>query len=122
MHSVQLGIDYSVMATDQAKDPEVQSYKTICSNLALQDIPIGTHGVTLLCDTSTGQTRPVVPATWRRQVFDLVHGLSHPSIRATRKLIASKFVWKSMQKQIGDWVKHASLAKVQRFTNMSRPP
>ena len=105
MHSVQLGIDYSAMATDQAKDPEVQSYKTIRSNLALQDIPIGSHGVTLLCDTSTGQTRPVVPATWRRQVFDLVHGLSHPSIRATRKLIASKFVWKSMQKQIGDWVK-----------------
>ena len=46
--------NYSAMATDQAKDPEVQSYRSTHSNLVLQDIPFGTHGVTLLCDTSTG--------------------------------------------------------------------
>ena len=105
IHSVQLGIDYSAMATDQANDPEVQSYRTARSNLVLQDIPFGTNGVSLLCDTSTGNTRPVVPAPWRRQVFDLIHGLSHPSIRTTRKIIASKFVWNGMQKQVGDWAK-----------------
>ena len=102
---VQLGIDYAMMATDQAEDPEVQSYRTTPSSLVLQDIPFEAQGTTLLCDLSAGRSRPVVPVAWRRRVFDLFHGLSHPSIRATRSLIASKFVWKGLQKQIGQWVR-----------------
>jgi hypothetical protein len=31
--------------------------------------PSGTDGVTLLCDVSAGQARPLVPVSWRRQVF-----------------------------------------------------
>ena len=103
--SVQLGIDYAMMATDQAEDPEVQFYQTTPSSLVLQDFTFGAHGTTLLCDLSAGCPRPVVPVAWRRRVFDLFHGLSHPSIRATRNLIASKFVWKGLQKQIGHWVR-----------------
>ena len=86
IHSIQVGIDYAAMAADQKEDPEVQAYRTATTGLQLEDIPFGTQGVTLLCDTSTSHTRPVVPASWRRQVFDLIHGLSHPSVRATRKL------------------------------------
>ena len=39
----------------------------------------------LLCDTSTGVQRPLVPALFRRRVFDAVHGLSHPGIRTTHR-------------------------------------
>ena len=67
--SVQLGIDYAMMATDQAEDPEVQSYRTTPSSLVLQDIPFGAQGTTLLCDLSAGRPRPVVPVAWRRRVF-----------------------------------------------------
>ena len=80
---VQLGIDYSAMAVAQQQDAEVQAYRTATSSLQLRDIPFGTQGITLLCDMSTGHARPIVPAGWRRQVFDLIHGLSHPSVRAT---------------------------------------
>ena len=45
------------------------------------------------------------PVSWRRKIFDLIHGLSHPSIRATRKLISSKFIWKGMNSQVGSWAK-----------------
>lgn len=51
--------------------------------------PSGTDGVTLLCDVSAGQARPLVPVSWRHQVFDLMHGLSQPSVRSTRKIVAS---------------------------------
>ena len=88
----QLGIDYYSMATAQQQDPEVQVYHTTPSSLQLEDVPFGTQGVMLLCDTSTGRPRPIVPVSWRRQVFDLIHGLSHPSVRTTRKLIAARFV------------------------------
>ena len=101
----QLGIDYYSMATAQQQDPEVQVYHTTPSSLQLEDVPFGTQGVMLLCDTSTGRPRPIVPVSWRRQVFDLIHGLSHPSVRTTRKLIAARFVWKGLQKQIGIWAK-----------------
>eukprot|EP00731_Ephydatia_muelleri_P025879 Em0017g962a len=92
------GIDYSAMAASQIVDQEVQSYRTALSGLVLQDIPFGEQGDTLLYDTSTGHARPVVPVSWRRQVFDLMHSLSHPSIRTTRKLISSKFVWNGLRK------------------------
>ena len=43
----------------------------------------------------------IVPASWRRQVFDIV--LSHPSVRTTRKLVANKLVWNGLQRQVGTW-------------------
>ena len=99
------GVDYEAMAADQKIDPEVQAYRTALSSLQLEDIPFGNKGTTILCDTSTGQTRPVVPAGWRRRIFDIIHGLSHPSIRTTRRLMASKFVWHGLNKQVGIWAR-----------------
>ena len=103
--TTELDIDYSAMAAAQANDPEIIAYRTAVSGLILEDIPFGPAGTTLLCDTSTGIARPIVPASWRRRVFEAVHNLSHPSIRATRTLVASKFVWHGLQKQVGAWAK-----------------
>ena len=102
---VHIGIDYTAMATAQQVDTEVQAYRTARSGLQVEDVPFGPETTTLLCDVSTGQPRPIVPTSWRRKVFDSVHGLSHPSVRSTRKLIASKFIWNGLQKQVGLWAK-----------------
>ncbi|KAL5479168.1 hypothetical protein EMCRGX_G022658 [Ephydatia muelleri] len=112
--TLQLGIDYSAMAASQIVDQEVQSYRTALSGLVLQDIPFGEQGDTLLYDTSTGHARPVVPVSWRRQVFDLMHSLSHPSIRTTRKLISSKFVWNGLRK-IGSKIQAHIKAPLEQF-------
>ena len=114
---IQLGIDFRGMAADQRDDPEVQALRTATSSLQAQDIPFGVQGVTLPRDTSTGHARPIVPAGWICQVFDLIHGLSHPSMQATRKLIASKFIWNGLQKQVGIWAKACipcQTSKIQR--------
>ena len=88
------GVDYTAMAIAQQEDKEEMArYRKDDSGLALQDIQFGPTNTTLLCDISTGQPRPIVPANFRKQVFDVIHGLSHPSIRATQKLITDKFVW-----------------------------
>ena len=89
---VHLGIDYLAMTEDQKQVAEVQDYRTGTTSLRLEDVAFRRQGVTLLCDMSTGLPRPIVPASWRRQVFDVVHSLSHPSVQTTRKLIAAKFV------------------------------
>ena len=46
-----------------------------------------------------------MPKGWRRWVFDVIHGLPHPSIHTSRRLIASKFVWHILKKQVGVWAK-----------------
>ena len=117
INSLHEGVDYAAMATSQQNDPDVQAYRTAITGLKLQDIEFGPNAVTLLCDTSTGQPRPIVPVGWRRKVFDLVHNLSHPSIRATRQLMADKFVWHGLRKQVGLWAKACipcQASKVQR--------
>ena len=99
------GIDYAAMAASQKEDPGIHAYRTAITGLKLEDVPFGPRGITLLCDISTGHPRPIVPTGWRRKVFDLVHGLSHPSVRATRQLITAKFVWHGIHKQVGLWAK-----------------
>ena len=64
----------------------------------------GNKGNPILCHIFTCQPRPVMLEGWRR-VFDIIHGLSHPSIRTSRRLIASKFVWHSLNKQVGVWAR-----------------
>ena len=74
---------------------------------------------TILCDTSTGPPRPLVPRTWRRPVFDSLHGLSHLGIRATRQLLASRYVWPEMNSDVRRLTRNCiqcQRSKVQRHT------
>jgi transposase InsO family protein len=117
--SLHEGLDFVAMARAQQDDPEVHDYRTAVTDLRFTDVAIGDSTTTLLCDTSTGRQRPVVPRTWRRKVFEAVHNLAHPSIRTTSKLISAKFVWHGMAKQVRNWAKEClacQRAKVHRHT------
>ena len=95
------GIDYAVLAATQEKDEEMQAYCTVISVLVLEDIRFGPVNTTLLSDVCTGQLRPIVPASWPCRIFEVVHGLSHSSIRATKILMAARFMWHVLRKQVG---------------------
>ena len=72
-----------------------------------------------MCDVSAGRPRPVVPPTFRRMVFNSFHSLSHPGIRATQKLISTRFVWPKMHSDIKRWTRSClpcQLSKVTRHT------
>jgi cleavage and polyadenylation specificity factor subunit 1 len=115
--TAEVDIDYTAMAAAQAKDPEITAFRTAITGLQIEDVPFGPAGKTLVCDMSTGNARPIVPYTWRRRVFEAVHNLSHPSVRTTRRLAASKFVWHGLHKEVGAWAKSCvscQTAKVQR--------
>lgn len=57
------------------------------------------------CEVSTGKNRPFVPESLRRSAFDQLHNLSHPGIRATRKLISSRYFWPNINKNVNMWAK-----------------
>ena len=99
------GIDYQELAEAQANDPDVQAYRTAITNLKLKDVPMAGGSFTVLCDVSTGPARPIIPEPWRRRVFDTIHALTHPGAKTTRRLIAAKFVWHGLNKQVALWAK-----------------
>lgn len=91
----------------QNKDDELQkliSANTTKSNVNLQRVNFDDKQQ-IWCETSTGRNRPYIPQDMRRQIFDGLHGLSHPGIRATRKLIASKYFWPKMNTDTSAWAK-----------------
>ena len=59
--------------------------------------------VGMYCDTSSGKPRPYVPSPLRRQIFNSLHSLSHPGIKASAKLVSQRFVWPAIQKDCRTW-------------------
>ncbi|TWW75360.1 hypothetical protein D4764_13G0000220 [Takifugu flavidus] len=82
------GLDFSAMVADQSGDPEIRALESTGTGLKLEKAVVQDGSPTLLCDVSTGRPRPVVPVAWRHRVFDMVHSLSHPGVRASVKLHA----------------------------------
>ena len=112
-------IDFQAMANAQKEDPALDQLQTESSSLDLQPIPLPFTEVTLVCDMSTGIPRPFVPEAFRRKVFDSLHGLSHPGIRATQKLITTRYVWPGINSDVRQWARtclQCQRSKVHRHT------
>jgi len=111
-------IDFQAMATAQMGDPALGHLQENTS-LDLKLVPLPFAEVTLMCDMSTGTPRPWVPHAFRRPVFDSLHGLSHPGIRATQKLVTARYVWPHINTDVRRWAKtclQCQRSKVQRHT------
>nr|VZI03560.1 unnamed protein product [Spirometra erinaceieuropaei] len=112
-------IDFTLMAEAQRSDGELPRYRHEDSSLRLQDVPLPTGTGIITCDLSTGHERPFVPATLRRRVFNALHNLSHPGVRATAKLIADRFVWPNINRDVRRWTRSClpcQRAKTHRHT------
>ena len=95
-------IDFADIAAEQKVDSELtQLGKT--SSLKLQSLPIPASNTTIICDMSTGVPRPYVPSKFRRAIFDSLHCVAHPGIRATQKLITTRYTWPSINKDVRQW-------------------
>ncbi|CAI2723349.1 unnamed protein product [Schistosoma spindalis] len=111
-------IDLSEMARLQIDDPDLVACKQN-SSLSLKSVPIPHSDSTIICDTSTGIHRPFVPIAYRKRVFDCLHSLTHPGIRATVKLISERFVWPKMNANIKQWTRNClqcQRSKIHRHT------
>ena len=111
-------IDFKAMADAQADDPELQHLQAN-SSLKLEQVPLAGSDATIVCDVSTGVSRPYVPPEFRHAVFEALHALSHPGIRATQRLITSRYVWPGINSDIRRWARtclRCQLSKVHRHT------
>ena len=93
-------VDFVALARSQETCPEVTSMRG-SDKLELQLVEV--EGVQLWCDSSTAVLRPLVPVEHRRTVFEAVHGLAHPGIRASRRMVTSRFVWPGCSADVASW-------------------
>ena len=117
-------IDLNKLAVDQQADPELQHLR-LSPTCSLQWCEVSLPGApqSLVCDLSTGTPRLYLPPAYRRALFDSLHSPSHPGIRATRQLVAEKYVWPDMNREVTAWTRSCvscQQSKVHRHT--AQPP
>ncbi|GFX21415.1 uncharacterized protein K02A2.6 [Trichonephila clavipes] len=111
--------DLQHLADSQTKDEELKTL--ISSNdlsIKLKPLKMG-NALEIFCDVSREKVRPYVPEELRFEEFRSLHNLSHPGIRATKRLIQDRFFWPSMLKDIAKWIRFCipcQRSKVQRHT------
>lgn len=100
-------IDFEELALAQEHDDELKNFlQDKESSLRLQRLTFGPDHQGIYCDVSTDDIRPFVPEPLRRRVYDTFHNLNHPSGRITTKVIAQRYVWPSMNRDITKWAKN----------------
>lgn len=103
IESVSTPINFSALARSQETDPELRNLLDHGSVLRLVKVPIPGYDESLYCDTSSDNPRPYLTPNFRRQVFDNIHGLSHPGANTSRRLVSQRFVWPLMNKDCRNW-------------------
>ena len=90
IETLQDGIDYAQIALDQRTNSDLNQLlkNPTDTGLRLGEYPVPHSNYMLWCDTSTSMIRPVIPSSWRKIIFNKLHGISHPGIKGTLKLIS----------------------------------
>jgi len=113
------------LAAAQANDEELKSLLlTKETSLNLHEIPYA--GYRIICDVSpSGNIRPFVPNPLRQRLFQQYHDTAHPGIKRTRHLVSSRYVWPSLQKDVGNWTRtciNCQRSKIGRHTSAPVSP
>lgn len=116
-------IDFEQLAESQQHDDYIASYNSTSNsannNVQLKNMFLPTCKKPLYCEISKSRVRPYLPINFRRDAFDTIHNLSHPGIKATRKMLTDRFFWPGMNSDVNKWAKsciNCQRAKVSRHT------
>jgi hypothetical protein len=114
-------VNFEEMAAKQNRCPETQR---LLGGTSLKLAFRQTGAQRLAGDVSKCNFRPVVPLKFRKTIFDNFHNVAHPGRLATRQIVSSSFVWRSLSSDVTAWV-HGCLAcqrgKIHRHTRPAAP-
>jgi transposase InsO family protein len=95
-------LDFEEMARLQSTCQDTQQLiNSTNTSLQVQQVAVGNH--VLFGDVSMGIFRPIVPLSLCRHVFEKLHNVSHPGVRATKRLVASRYVWRGSATDVATW-------------------
>ena len=106
IEAIGMSVDHRTHAAAQESDDELHDIvNTGTRALRLKRVRFPDHNVELYCDVSGNIVRPYVPKSLRRDIFNSLHVLSNLGIRATQKLVTTRFVWPSMNQDYRTWTR-----------------
>jgi cleavage and polyadenylation specificity factor subunit 1 len=106
---------FDLQAVAQLQTPEMQAE----FSHQLRELPLPSGG-RVLCDVQRPHPRPVIPEPLRRMVFDEIHGLAHPGVLLTCRLLKDRFVWPRMEKDIKRWCRECTACQRAKITRHVR--
>ena len=110
-------VDLEELATEQ---PPLESESK--TSLVLERVRFAGIQQPLVCDTSVGKPRVLVPVAWRKRIFEAVHELSHPSGKATLGIIAKTYVWQGMRRDVLSWARQCKACQTSKVARHAKPP
>jgi hypothetical protein len=69
-------------------------------------------------DCSTGVFQPVVPVQMRRRIFNVLNMVSHPDVCATRRIVASRFLWPGLAADVNTWARECQSSKITKHVHL----
>ena len=107
----------AAVAASQGSCPEVEALKARPS----LRVSMATFGeLQLLCDFSTSLPRPLLPLAFHMAAFTAVHSLAHPGIRATQRLMSSRWLWAGRAADTSRWCRDCQRCQMAKVTKQPR--
>ena len=116
-----MSVNLGEMAREQTLDPDyVRISAEARTGLNFKKVNVG--DTQIIVDVSNGPARPFVPYSWRRRVFDAIHGLGHPGVERTRQAVCAKFIWPSIRQDVTKWARECQQCQRAKVTRHTVPP
>ena len=116
----------SVAAVSAIPDSEFAGEQLKCADCAsLASSPrfaVRPAGGGVLVSYASDTPRLLVPAIYRRRVFEEAHSPAHPGVRATRRLVARRFLWPGMRRDVGEWTAACIQCQTAKIHRHQRAP
>ena len=74
------------------------------------------NGYKVICEMSTDYARPVVPKSYRKNVFNQLHTIGHAGAKGTIALVKARYFWPSMTHDIKNWCRECATCQKQKIT------
>ena len=110
-------VNHQTLAAAEENDTELREIiQSGSSALQLKKVRFPNQNVGIYYDLLTEDLRSFVPEPLRRTVFRSLHRLSHPGLRATQKLVTTRFVWPSVNKDCRMWTRQCKPCQRNKIT------
>ena len=100
----------------QNEDNDLKKLWKNCSSLRIVRIK------GLLYDISTAKPRLILPQSLRESEIKRLHSFSHPGWKATYSLVAERYVWPEMQKNIREFVRSCERCQRSKIVKHTKSP
>lgn len=109
IEALRLPVEFELidLAARQKEDEELKHLLASSSSfLKFKKLIWGSSNSELYCEFSGNSIRPYIPASLRRQVFDLFHNPAHPSAKVTDCIIRQRYIWPNLHRDVANWAKN----------------